>query len=122
MKIGDKDDKPNTGRIHCDYATARDDMHEWESMQRAIAREQRHQQRILEDMNRPPSPPQIVGYSENEAGKVTEMLKCEFDFQLPSIFMIRHYDFINCASDSLQMRVVFSCIYLQYGLKREKMR
>ena len=78
MKIGDKDDKANTGRIHCDYATARDDQHEWELMQRAIAREQRHQQRMIEEMNRPRSPPQVAQYSEREASNVSEMLKCEF--------------------------------------------
>lgn len=77
MKIGDKEDKPNTGRIHCDYATARDDQYEYECIQRAMERELRHQQRMREDLNRPPSPPQIIRYSETEASKVTELLKCE---------------------------------------------
>lgn len=38
MKIGDKDDKPNTGRLHVDYATARDDQYEYECEQRALYR------------------------------------------------------------------------------------
>lgn len=76
MKIGDEDDKPNVSRIHCDYATARDDQYEYECMQRALEREMRHQQRLLEDMNREPSPPPIARYTENEATHVTEMLKC----------------------------------------------
>lgn len=78
MKIGEKDDKPNTGRIHCDYATARDDQYEWECMQRTIEREQRHHRRMIEDMNRPPSPPQVARYSESEASGITEKLKCTF--------------------------------------------
>ena len=78
MKIGEKEDKPNTGRIHCDYATARDDQYEYECMQRAIEREQRHHYRMLADMNRPPSPPQVARFSESEASNVTEMLKCKF--------------------------------------------
>lgn len=77
MKIGEKNDKPNTGRLHCDYATARDDQYEWECMQRTMEREQRHHHRMLLDMNRPPSPPRVAPYSEVEASSVTEMLKCE---------------------------------------------
>ncbi|XP_067947999.1 ecto-NOX disulfide-thiol exchanger 2-like [Watersipora subatra] len=80
MKIGDKDDKPNTGRIHCDYATARDDQYEYECMQRAIEREQRHQRIMLAEMNRPPSPPRVARFSESEANNVTDMLKSSNGF------------------------------------------
>jgi hypothetical protein len=52
---------------------ARDDQYEFESKQRLLEREQRllereqrHQARLLEEMNRPPSPPAIPSYSDGE--------------------------------------------------------
>ncbi len=75
MKIDDKDDKPNTGRIHVDYAQARDDLYEWECKQRALARELRHRSRIEEERLRPPSPPPIIHFSDHEASLLMEKLK-----------------------------------------------
>ena len=75
MKIEDKDDKPNTGRIHVDYAQARDDLYEWECKQRALAREMRHRSRLEEERLRPPSPPPIIHYSDHEASLLMEKLK-----------------------------------------------
>jgi len=75
MKIEDKDDKPNTGRLHVDFAQARDDLHEWECVQRQMQRENRHREHIAERMNRPPSPPSVVHYSDHEALMLTESLK-----------------------------------------------
>ena len=75
MKIDDKDDKPNTGRIHVDYAQARDDLYEWECKQRALAREMRHRSRLEEERLRPPSPPPIIHYSDHEASLLMEKLK-----------------------------------------------
>ena len=77
MKIEDKDDKPNTGRLHVDYAQARDDQYEFECKQRMLAREMRHRQRVEEDRLRPPSPPPIVHYSDHEAYVLMEQLKCK---------------------------------------------
>ncbi|RWS19516.1 ecto-NOX disulfide-thiol exchanger 2-like protein, partial [Leptotrombidium deliense] len=42
MKINEQDDAANTGRLHVDFAQARDDQHEFECKQRALRREMRH--------------------------------------------------------------------------------
>jgi hypothetical protein len=75
MKIDDKDDKPNTGRLHVDFAQARDDLHEWECLQRQLLRESRHRERLEEAMHRPPSPPAVVHYSDHEAMMLIDALK-----------------------------------------------
>ena len=75
MKIDNKDDKANTGRLHVDYAQARDDLYEWECQQRALAREMRHHQRVVEDSMRPPSPPPVAHFSDHEATILLERLK-----------------------------------------------
>ena len=75
IKIENKDDKENTGRIHVDYAQARDDLYEWECKQRSLARELRHRQRMEENRLRPPSPPPIIHYTEHEASVLHENLK-----------------------------------------------
>ena len=75
MKIENKDDKANTGRLHVDYAQARDDLYEWECKARAMARENRHRIRLEEERLRPPSPPPIIHYSDHEASVLQEHLK-----------------------------------------------
>ncbi|KAK2150274.1 hypothetical protein LSH36_414g02021 [Paralvinella palmiformis] len=80
IKIENKDEKPNTGRIHVDYAQARDDLYEWECKQRAYAREERHRMRIEEEKFRPPSPPPVVHFSEHEASLLLEKLKSDETF------------------------------------------
>ena len=78
MKIGESDDKTNCGRIHVDFAEARDDLYEYQCMQRALERERRHQERLAEEMNRPPSPQKAVHYSDHEASILADTLKCTF--------------------------------------------
>ena len=78
-----KDDKPNTGRIHVDYAQAKDDLYEWECNQRALAREMRHRQRQQEDMMLPPSPPPVSHFSDLEAQLMLDRLKGNIWFSLP---------------------------------------
>lgn len=80
MKVEDKDDKPNTGRIHVDYAQARDDLYEYECMQRAFERENRHRERMEEEMLRPPSPPKVIHYSDHEAMMLVDTLKADESF------------------------------------------
>ncbi|XP_007578585.1 ecto-NOX disulfide-thiol exchanger 1 isoform X2 [Poecilia formosa] len=75
MRIGSSTDKKDSGRIHVDFAQARDDLYEWECKQRLLAREERHRRKIHEDRLRPPSPPPIVHYSEHEAALLAEKLK-----------------------------------------------
>ena len=75
MKLEDKDDKPNTGRLHIDYAQARDDLYEWECRQRALQREQRHRDRLEQALKRPASPLPVVHFSDHEANTLCEQLK-----------------------------------------------
>lgn len=75
IRIGSSTDKKDSGRIHVDFAQARDDLYEWECKQRLLAREERHRRKIQEDRLRPPSPPPIMHYSEHEATILSERLK-----------------------------------------------
>ncbi|KAM9344389.1 ecto-NOX disulfide-thiol exchanger 1 [Pholidichthys leucotaenia] len=80
MRIGSSTDKKDSGKIHVDFAQARDDLYEWECKQRLLAREERHRRKIHEDRLRPPSPPPIVHYSEHEAGLLADRLKDDHKF------------------------------------------
>ncbi|RVE58486.1 hypothetical protein OJAV_G00209770 [Oryzias javanicus] len=80
MRIGSSTDKKDSGRIHVDFAQARDDLYEWECKQRFMAREERHRRKIHEDRLRPPSPPPIVHYSEHEAALLADRLKDDNKF------------------------------------------
>lgn len=75
MKIENQDDKANTGRLHVDYAQARDDLYDWECLQRALAREMRHQERLEQDRLRPPSPPPVTHFTDHESQILIEQLK-----------------------------------------------
>jgi len=78
IRIGSNSDPPNIGRLHVDYAQARDDLYEFECRQRQLLREQRHRERIEQERLLPPSPPPTVHFSEHEAGLVAERIKCNF--------------------------------------------
>uniref|UniRef100_A0A674CLV0 Ecto-NOX disulfide-thiol exchanger 1 n=1 Tax=Salmo trutta TaxID=8032 RepID=A0A674CLV0_SALTR len=80
MRIGSSTDKKDSGRMHVDFAQARDDLYEWECQQRLLAREERHRRKIHEDFLRPPSPPPIMHFSEHEAGQLAERLKDDHKF------------------------------------------
>ncbi|KAM7302890.1 putative ecto-NOX disulfide-thiol exchanger, partial [Ixodes scapularis] len=75
MKIRDQEEPSNTGRLHVDFAKARDDQYEWECRQRALQREMRHRERLDRERLRPPSPPPVVHYSDHEAQQLTDRLK-----------------------------------------------
>ncbi|TRY81299.1 hypothetical protein DNTS_012130 [Danionella cerebrum] len=80
IRLGSSTDKKDTGRLHVDFAQARDDLYEWECRQRMLAREERHRRRIEEDRFRPPSPPPIVHYSEHECSQLGEKIKDDSKF------------------------------------------
>ncbi|XP_062846423.1 ecto-NOX disulfide-thiol exchanger 2 isoform X2 [Trichomycterus rosablanca] len=80
IRLGSSTDKKDTGRLHVDYAQARDDLYEWECKQRMFAREERHRRRVEEDRLRPPSPPPIVHYSEHECSQLGEKIKDDSKF------------------------------------------
>ncbi|CAG2173698.1 unnamed protein product [Oppiella nova] len=79
LKINDSDDSPNTGRLHIDYAQARDDQYDWECRQRALQRQMRHKERHEFDRTCPPSPP-TVHFSDDEAIQLADKLKGELSF------------------------------------------
>lgn len=80
IRINNQNDSSNCGRLHVDFAQARDDQYEYECKQRQSQREQRHRERIEQDRLRPSSPPPIVHFSENEASSVSERLKQDETF------------------------------------------
>ncbi|KAJ8338553.1 hypothetical protein SKAU_G00375190 [Synaphobranchus kaupii] len=80
IRLGSSTDKKDTGRLHVDFAQARDDLYEWECRQRMLAREERHRRRIEEDRLRPPSPPPIVHYSEHECSQLGDKIKDDSKF------------------------------------------
>lgn len=81
IRLGSSTDKKDTGRLHVDFAQARDDLYEWECHQRMLAREERHRRKMEEDRLRPPSPPPIVHYSEHECSQLGEKIKGWETFQ-----------------------------------------
>ncbi|XP_020370208.1 ecto-NOX disulfide-thiol exchanger 1-like [Rhincodon typus] len=80
MRLGSSTDKKDTGRLHVDFAQARDDFYEWECKQRMLAREERHRRMLEDEHLRPPSPAPIVHYSEHEASLMAEKLKDDSKF------------------------------------------
>lgn len=80
IRIGNNTDQTNCGRLHVDFAQAREDQYDWECKQRQIQREQRHRERMERDRMRPSSPPPIVHYTELEATSVADKLKQDDTF------------------------------------------
>ncbi|CAG7834059.1 unnamed protein product [Allacma fusca] len=80
VRIGSNSDAANIGRLHVDYAQARDDLYEWECRERKLLRERRHRARIEQERLLPPSPPPVVHYSEHEAVNLSERLKGDETF------------------------------------------
>ncbi|CAL8102365.1 unnamed protein product [Orchesella dallaii] len=80
IRIGSNSDSANIGRLHVDYAQARDDLYEWECRQRQLLREQRHRERVEQERLQPPSPPPTVHYSDHEATNVAERIKGDDTF------------------------------------------
>lgn len=70
----------NCGRLHVDFAQARDDQYEWECKQRQLQREQRHRERMERDRMRSVSPPPVVHYTEHEASTLSDKLKNDDTF------------------------------------------
>ncbi|KAJ8253369.1 hypothetical protein GJAV_G00212160 [Gymnothorax javanicus] len=92
MRIGTSTDKKDSGRIHVDFAQARDDLYEWECRQRMLAREERRRRLIQEEHLRPPSPPPIMHYSEHEGSLLAERLKDDSQFSEASAVLLTWID------------------------------
>ena len=75
IRLGSSTDKKDTGRLHVDFAQARDDLYEWECQQRMLAREERHRRKMEADRLRPPSPPPIIHYSDHECCELGDKIK-----------------------------------------------
>jgi len=79
MRVGNSADAAASGRLHVDYAAARDDQYEFECKQREAEREKRHITQSIKQLTRPPSPPPLPHYSDHEAGVVTEQVTYEHE-------------------------------------------
>lgn len=78
VKIGNNNDPGNTGKLHVDYAQARDDQYEYECRQRQLQREQRHKEK---DRSRSSSSPPLVSvFTDHEATAVSEKIKNDETF------------------------------------------
>ncbi|XP_065160578.1 ecto-NOX disulfide-thiol exchanger 2 [Atheta coriaria] len=97
VRIGSNTDPPNTGRLHVDYAQARDDQYEWECRQRQLQREQRHRERMEEERLRPPSPPPVVHYTDHEASAVSEKIKQDDTFTKAVLVVITWLERGDCS-------------------------
>lgn len=95
LRINNQSDAANCGRLHVDYAQARDDQYEFECKQRQWQREQRHKERCERDRLRPQSPP-IVYFSEHEAALLAERLKQEDTFSKAAHIFIGWLDRGDC--------------------------
>ncbi|XP_053554895.1 ecto-NOX disulfide-thiol exchanger 2 [Bombina bombina] len=81
IRLGSSLDRKDTGHFHVDYSQARDDQYEWECLQRAIEREERHRRRLEEQRLRPPSPPPVLAYCEHAGNVLAERLKDSTTFK-----------------------------------------
>ncbi|XP_017469817.1 PREDICTED: ecto-NOX disulfide-thiol exchanger 2 isoform X1 [Rhagoletis zephyria] len=75
VRISNTSEPANFGRLHVDYAQARDDLYDFECKQRQLQREQRHRERLSTDRLRSQSPPPIPHYNDHEASLVAEHLR-----------------------------------------------
>lgn len=96
IRINNQSDSANCGRLHVDFAQARDDQYEFECKQRQYQREQRHRERIERDRLRPLSPPPVVHYSDHEAGSVAERIKQDETFSKAAQILITWLDRGDC--------------------------
>lgn len=80
LRISALNEPPNFGRLHVDYAQARDDQYDYECRQRQHQREQRHRERMSMDRMRSQSPPPIPHYTDHEATSVAEHLRTNETF------------------------------------------
>ncbi|XP_055692824.1 ecto-NOX disulfide-thiol exchanger 2 [Lutzomyia longipalpis] len=80
LRIVGQTETTHSGRLHVDYAQARDDLYDWECRNRQLQREQRHRERLERDRMRSLSPPPIVHYTDHEATAIAERLKQEESF------------------------------------------
>ncbi|XP_004530599.1 ecto-NOX disulfide-thiol exchanger 2 [Ceratitis capitata] len=80
MRVTNSSEPANFGRLHVDYAQARDDLYDYECKQRQLQREQRHKERVSTDRMRSTSPPPIPHYNEHEASLVAEHLRTSDTF------------------------------------------
>ncbi|TMW48147.1 hypothetical protein DOY81_006780 [Sarcophaga bullata] len=75
VRLNNTNDQSIFGRLHVDYAQARDDQYDYECKQRQLQREQRHRERMSLDRLRSQSPPPIPHYTDHEASMVGESLR-----------------------------------------------
>ncbi|XP_077435765.1 ecto-NOX disulfide-thiol exchanger 1-like [Vanacampus margaritifer] len=81
LRLGSSTDKKDSGKIHVDFAQARDDLYEWECKQRLLEREQRHQEQQDSCLHRDEASPTLTPhFSEREVAVLAECLKDKHRF------------------------------------------
>ncbi|XP_065359235.1 ecto-NOX disulfide-thiol exchanger 2 [Calliphora vicina] len=80
VRLNNTNDQASFGRLHVDYAQARDDQYDYECKQRQLQREQRHRERMSLDRLRSQSPPPIPHYTDHEASMVADSLRSNDTF------------------------------------------
>ncbi|CAG9768187.1 unnamed protein product [Ceutorhynchus assimilis] len=101
IRIGSNVDPGYTGRLHVDYAQARDDQYEWECRQRQLERERRHRERMEEERLKRPSPPPVTHYSDHEAGNIAEKIKHDESFTKALQVVITWLDRGDCTKKNV---------------------
>lgn len=82
IRLGSSTEPANNGRLHVDFAHARDDQFEWECKQRQIQREQRHRERVIRENIREETSPGPSHFTESEANSVLDKLKGAFYYAI----------------------------------------
>jgi RNA recognition motif-containing protein len=77
VKINNSNEPGNTGKLHVDFAQARDDQYEYECKQRQLIREMRHKEKARGSSA---SPPLTTHYTDHEASVIAEKLKSDETF------------------------------------------
>lgn len=77
VKINNSNEPGNTGKLHVDFAQARDDQYEYECKQRQLIREMRHKEKARGSSA---SPPLTAHYTDHEASVIAEKLKNDETF------------------------------------------
>lgn len=95
VKINNSNEPGNTGKLHVDFAQARDDQYEYECKQRQVQREQRHKEKMVRVSST--SPPLVAHYTDHEASVIAEKLKSDETFTKSIQTLIAWLDKGDCS-------------------------
>ncbi|CAG0878476.1 unnamed protein product [Darwinula stevensoni] len=94
VRMGTGSGPESSGRLHVDYAEARDDQYEFECRQRQLQRELRHREQLERNVV---SPPAVVHFTESEAQSISEKLKDDSTFLMAVRILVTWLDRGDCS-------------------------